>query len=363
MMTAHTYHNIYLLIVSILTMIAVHSYRNKDSFSLGINLYDGLIPTFLLCFFMVLFIGMRPMGFGDMPQYAMSYESLLGRPFNFNWDVTNKLFDNFVPLIASLGISTMGFFIICAFLYIGSSTFACIKLFPKDSIMGLLVWLGSFSTFSYGTNGIKAGMAASLFLIAIAMNDRGNKIWTIFSLLLSWGFHHSMVLPIVAFIICKLIKNPKYYLWFWLFGVIIAALHFKGFQYFFAGLSDEGGANYLLGDEETVKTSILGGFRIDFILYSVVPIVIGVIAKRKRIVCSDCYYFILNIYTFINSIWMLCMYAEFTNRIAFLSWLLYPIVLIYPFIREDWGETKYRTLSLVSVGSLCFTLFMNYIYY
>jgi hypothetical protein len=60
---------------------------------------------------------------------------------------------------------------------------------------------------------------------------------------------------------------------------------------------------------------------------------------------------------------MLCMYAEFTNRIAYLSWLMLPIVLIYPLLNEDWGSGQYKTFQWVALGHLAFTLFLNYIYY
>ena len=60
---------------------------------------------------------------------------------------------------------------------------------------------------------------------------------------------------------------------------------------------------------------------------------------------------------------MLCMYAEFTNRIAYLSWFMYPFVLIYPLVCENWGTQKYRTLSKFMLLHLGFTLFMQIIYY
>ena len=68
-------------------------------------------------------------------------------------------------------------------------------------------------------------------------------------------------------------------------------------------------------------------------------------------------------YTFTNSVWMLCMYAEYTNRIAYLSWFMYPFVLIYPLICENWGIQKYRTLLKIMMCHLGFTLFMQIIYY
>ena len=78
---------------------------------------------------------------------------------------------------------------------------------------------------------------------------------------------------------------------------------------------------------------------------------------------SNLYKNLLNLYLCLNGIWMLCMYAAFTNRIAYLSWFLYPIVLVYPFLQEDWGKGRYRTFSMVMLGHLGFTLFMSIVYY
>ena len=78
---------------------------------------------------------------------------------------------------------------------------------------------------------------------------------------------------------------------------------------------------------------------------------------------SSLYEFIYCIYTLTNSIWMLCMYASFTNRIAYLSWLLYPIVLVYPFFDKPFINNQYRKLNIVAGCHLGFTLAMVIIYY
>lgn len=118
-----------------------------------------------------------------------------------------------------------------------------------------------------------------------------------------------------------------------------------------------------MGTEEHVRTDIFGGFRIDFIIYSAAPIIVGWIAFFKKKIISRKYRFLLNLYLLANSIWLLCMYAEFTNRIAYLSWFMLPIVLIYPFLNEEWGEDQYKTFRWVALGHLGFTLFMQYIFY
>ena len=236
-------------------------------------------------------------------------------------------------------------------------------MFPNDTLAAYLVFLAAFSTFSYGTNGIKAGAAAAIFLMAIAYRD--NLKVCIPLIFVSWGFHHSMIMPVVAFALTLVYRNPKIYLAGWCLCLLLAIARITYFQELFAGiLSDSGnsGANYLndINNEWGGKT----GFRIDFVIYSAMPILVGYWAiYRKRIQLSKLYTSLINLYMVLNGTWMLCMYANFTNRIAYLSWFLYPIVLIYPFLNEDWGPMRYKTFSKVMLAHLGFTLFMKFIYY
>ena len=180
--------------------------------------------------------------------------------------------------------------------------------------------------------------------------------------LLSWGFHHSMIMVVAGFVLTLFVKNPKYYLYGWGLCFLLAAAHVTAFAQLFSGFTTEHGAEYLL--TESGVRDAQGGFRIDFILYSAMPVLVGWYAVfKKRMNLSPLYKDLLNLYVCLNGTWMLCMYASFTNRIAYLSWFLYPIVLIYPFLQEQWGKSRYKILGWVMLAHLGFTLFMNIVYY
>ena len=49
------------------------------------------------------------------------------------------------------------------------------------------------------------------------------------------------------------------------------------------------------------------------------PVLMGYMVKYKYRLEEKIYDMILNTYLVCNAVWMLCMYAEFTNRIAYLS--------------------------------------------
>ena len=363
MIPASSYRDIYLLLVTIITIVIYNQYKYQD------ELYDDELPftyksDIMLVAIMSIFIGLRPLSgryFGDMANYAEYYTALYeGVPFIFNQASENVIFDNLFAWWGSVRLGYTSFFVLFATLYFTTSYLGIRKLFPKDSLAAYLVFLAAFSTFSYSTNGIKAGVAASLF--TWAMGYRDNLKICIPLILISWGFHHSMIMPVAALVTTIFVKNTKIYFALWLFCLLMAMGHVTAFAHFFAGATTEHGANYLLteGGNEGTK----GGFRLDFIIYSAMPVLVGWYAVfKKQLEVSDMYRDLLNLYLCLNGVWMLCMYASFTNRIAYLSWFLYPIVLIYPFLQEDWEEDRYQKFSYVMLAHLGFTLFMNIIYY
>lgn len=363
MVSATIYYSVYLLIVTSLTIILSLKYAlySKSRFNESSSGY--LIPSIIVATFFCLFIGLRPLHsvFIDMNNYAATYDIISVETFEFNPDHTNVIFDNFISYMAMNGYPIQSFFVIVAFGYFGGIWFACKRLFPKDLLYAFVIYLAAFSTFTYATNGIKAGLAASVFLCAFGFKK--NFVISFLFILFSIGIHHSMVLPAYAFICAFLFRKSKYYLLFWLFALIIAVLHISYFQELFAGFADEGGASYLDVEGGDDVRLYLTGFRPDFIIYSAAPIAIGYYAIFKRGYQSKVYSLIYNTYVLTNAIWMLCMYASFTNRIAYLSWLMLPFVLVYPFFDKEFMDNQYNALNKVAWGQLIFTIFMTYIYY
>lgn len=355
-MLAEYYQELYLLIISLTTFYVIQQYTPSVLANINRQKTACLPLAYSLLLFFTLFIGFRPFhsSFVDMWNCAQIYNLLLGDTFYFNWEVTNLFFDNLLAYFACSCIPLELFFLLASIIYFGSIFWASKKLFPQDTVLAFLVYLVAFSTFTYATNGIKAGMAASVFLVAVAYSDK--PLISIPIALFTYAMHHSMTLVIVSYIAVLLVKNPKYYFYLWLFSFIVAALHITWFQHFFAGFTDEQGAGYLLSERNS-------GFRIDFIIYSAVPVVIGYFLIYKHRLRSKMYDVILSLYLMTNSVWMLCMYSDFTNRISYLSWFLYPIVLLYPFVNIYWSNRQYVYLKYVVWGHLGFTLFMTVIFY
>lgn len=362
MIPASLYQTIYLTLVTIMTLVVYNQYNSRNGLREFSPSRTDAIAGVLVLFF-IIFIGFRPLSyryFGDMGNYALYYEVFFeGATFTFEWDAENKVFDNLLAWWGSVRLGYTSFFVFIAAIYFGAAYLGLRKLFPNHRLTAYLVFLAAFSTFTYGTNGIKAGAATSLFIWALGYRD--NLKVCVPLILLSWGFHHSMIMPVAAFVVTLFFKNPKYYFAGWAFCALMAAAHVTAFAQLFAGAADESGASYLTGSG---GDGTKGGFRIDFIVYSTMPVLVGwYTVMKKRIRVSEMYLNLLNLYLCLNGIWMLCMYANFTNRIAYLSWFIYPIVLIYPFLNEQWGRDRYKKFALVMLGHLGFTLFMNILFY
>lgn len=359
---SYLYQPVYLIVVAILTSFTMNHYRSIKLYphhNIGLNKY-GLAITITIV--LVLVIGNRPTRsevFGDTVNYTSWYSMYdKGDSFVWDWNSENFIFDNFYSLFASNHIPIEFFFLFISLIYFGGIFIACKKMFPNDTTLALLVYLAAFSTFSYGTNGIKAGAAAAIFLLALAY--RKKKVIAILLLWVSLGFHHSMLAPIASFFGAYFYRNPKVYLWAWIVCLLLAAAHVTFFMSLFSGYTDEHGASYLVADNVTKDVS---GFRPDFILYSAIPIYIGYHLINKRPIISEMYNFLWCTYTMTNCVFLLCTYGSYINRIAYLSWLMYPFVLIYPFLHFQWNPNQNRYLRYTVYGHLGFTLFMSFVYY
>ena len=357
---ASFYLFIYLFLVIVVTFVERNRYADSKARIGGTDNEMGKL--LLLSVAMSLFFGLRPHSyvFVDTMNYVLGYENNEGLMFVFDPNAENFIFDNLFSFFASERLGITSFFVLIAIIYFGSVAIAMKRLFTNDACAAFVVFLAAFSTFSYGTNGVKAGAAASLFLLALSYR---NKLPICILLMIATvGMHHSMKMPVAAFAITLFLKRPKYYFYGWAFCAVMAAAHVSFFQNIFAGFADKSGADYL-GANGITENSYISGFRPDFMLYSAMPVWIGYVAKFKKNIQSKMYDTLLYTYITTNAIWMLCMYASFTNRIAYLSWCMYPIVLVYPFLKENWGANKYRMFAKVMGWHLAFTVFMEMIYY
>jgi hypothetical protein len=64
-------------------------------------------------------------------------------------------------------------------------------------------------------------------------------------------------------------------------------------------------------------------------------------------------------YVLANSFWVMVIKAAFSNRFAYLSWFLYPVVLAYAVIRLHIWEDQDKKAGLILVLHAGFTIIMH----
>ena len=70
------------------------------------------------------------------------------------------------------------------------------------------------------------------------------------------------------------------------------------------------------------------------------------------------FYILATTYILANSFWVMVIKAAFSNRFAYLSWFLYPVVLAYAVIRLHIWSDQDRKAGLILLLHAGFTLVM-----
>lgn len=277
----------------------------------------------------VLFLGTRPIDstFVDMTTYASSFRITQGTGKDFFSDWGFNLFNSFFAGFTTEEV----FFLACAAVYVVPLMFAMRRIHGPWAYAAFLAFAGGFSFYTYGVNGIRNGMSTSLLIAAFAFWDR--KLLMVLLMVAAEGMHKSALLPIVAFLVAGFYSQP------WLYGAIWAgALGMSAF-------AGESLSNVLigmtaLGDDERLASytsgagfgADKGGFRPDFVLYSIVPVIIAWVLAGPAVKKDRFYRRMVCTYLLANSFWLVVMYAAFSNRFAYLSWFMMPWIVIYPFV-------------------------------
>lgn len=338
----------FLMVVTLYTFISLQQSKFK------VPDYGHLILILIL-----IYMGMRPISghfFGDMRTYANYFaEYQAGAPVTSEKDV---LFHWFMR-ISSQVVDVHTFFLICSVLYIYPLYFACKKWFRDYWFLGFLMLAGSFSFWVYGTNGIRNGIATSVFLFAASRERKVNQyLW----MALAIGVHKSLLLPALGWFLTNYQNRPRLYFYFWLLTIPLS-LAMPGFwQSLFSNLVEDERAEYF-SDTQFAEQFSEVGFRWDFLLYSCMGVIAGWYYIFKEKVQDELYLRLFNTFLFANGFWILVIQASFSNRFAYLSWFMMAIIIAYPFLRIRFLENQGVKFGLIMFGYFLFTYIMNILVY
>lgn len=350
--------------INVATIVAIFMFINSqftpvDDFK-NIAIINFLVLLFLS--FIIIFVGLRPVSgayFGDMTTYSQYFNYYAnGGVISSEKDV---FFHSFMKFCAQI-MSMHYFFLLCSFLYVFPMYKISKNHFGPYWAYSALILIVSFSFWTYATNGIRNGLATSLFLWGIAYYDKKVIMFTLF--VFAALTHQTLLLPIAAFLLTFFYNNPKAYLTLW-FLCIPLSIGLGGFwEGFFASLGFGDGrlGGYLLGeaDPEAFKSV---GFRWDFLIYSGSAVFTGWYFIIKRKFDDKLYIQLFNTYVLANAFWILVIRANFSNRFAYLSWFMIAVIIIYPFLKQKFYTNQHKVIGLVIMAYFSFTLFMFYVYY
>lgn len=366
MIPAYLYHTIFLYTVIVLTFVALSKVKSVG-YNQIIRGQDNYALALMLSLVMAVWLGMRPISgyyFVDTVNYARQYELYALGYINESENSGEWVFEQLM-FVCSQVMDVNGFFTLVDLGYFGFTLWACRRLTPNNVMVSLLFVMGAFSFYTYGVNGIRNGLACSIVLLVFSYAN-GNRRDLIIAGLLSFlaiNIHRTTILPIgmmIASLWC--VKTFKTAYTFWILSIVISLFAGGAVTAFFAALGFDDRLSYLSSLDEDMFSRT--GFRWDFLLYSMMPIVLGYYVVIKRGIQDKTYLMLLNTYTFANAFWVMVIKANYSNRFAYLSWFMYPLVLAYPLLKLNiWGSDQGRRLNQIMLAHVGFTWFMETFYW
>ena len=352
---------------------------------------NSMAPALVFSVLLIVFIGMRPLSymFGDSANYAHGYAF---DPINavFSVDLSKEWFWRFLRDTCRVMGGTVHFwFFIIAVVYISFPLIVFRKLVGENAWMAMLFFLSAFSTYQFGVNGLRNGFACSMVILAFAIAANGNISKMLLGgvvIIFAMGSHKSVMLPLAAFLAATyVIKSPKWAIYFWIASIGVSLVAGGTMVNFFSGLGfDDRMAAYGNSMDQYADSFSSTGFRWDFLAYSAMPVwltwYVTKKAETERALYGDTveeaetnitgagriadahsmrvFNILATTYILANSFWVMVIKAAFSNRFAYLSWFLYPVVLAYAVIRLHIWPDQDRKAGLILLLHAGFTIIM-----
>ena len=282
-------------------------------------------------FFMTFCMGLYPIvDYSDKDKYLRLYMSIYNNTYwgeykDFGWFVFVKICTKVFATNYYL------FFLLISFIYtLCYYKFSMHFFGRKYSGYFILMAFGCLGFTGYGVNTIRSGIAVGFLLLSLTFEKR--IFYRVLFALLSMMFHLSMVLPIGAYLLVKSLKKDKFVYFLWLFCFMLSILNtdLTSIVEVFMTVDERVDKYINMGDEMYKK-----GYRVDFLIYSLIPIIISYYYKKKRYIKFQLFRELYLTYIVVNAFWLLVIRMAFTNRIAYLSWMIIPFIVLYPIISNQ----------------------------
>lgn len=309
----------------------------------------------------IIYIGTRPIWcYTDTQLYTTMFRLVQNGTWDSLISADGEPLWSFIEYTCIEFTTASGWLLVIATFYISFMCIAAYKWFPRHYLLAIVFLFTAFSFWPYATNGIRNGMATSIAMLGLSFFCCSKKelITGYLLLILASLTHKSCMLTIVAATIALFLRNTKLNISIWLICILLGILFQQQFKSLFAGLIDDGRVDYYLTMNVTTDTFSSIGFRWDFLIYSAIPILVGWSVTAKQKIKDKTYLFLLHTYIFSNAFWVLINSISYSNRFAYLSWFLFPIIILYPFCKFYFIKNQSIILGILLIIFIAFTYFM-----
>ena len=334
------YYFVYWFVVMLMTIMHFNTIMKYSGYDVISRSFDYQ-PILLFSVFFVLLYGLRPisgMNFGDTKNYANTYE-LLKNYGIFNTAGSDEigsewLFYSIQKFCAPI-LDVHIWFLLMMCCYIIPMYKGCKQIDKKHGALLMLFCIGAFEFYAFAVNGVRNGIACSIVFVAVATILRKKKFLAAILCFIAIGFHKSALLPAAAMFFTYFICKPKYMFIVWFAAIGISITIGDYIDMILSSLNYDERLASELQDNNADGQILEHRFRWDFLLYSSMPIILAAYTIFRRKLYDKTYLLLLGTYMYANSFWVLTIRALFSNRIAYLSWFIYPIVLAYPLLNFE----------------------------
>ncbi len=348
--------SLYFIYINIIAIIVVISSLYLITADLKNKLFGSINYSLVIFLFIFtwLMIGLMPIPWNtsaDRELYANYFIDINKEQIEISKD---KFFHSYMFAISLFG-NYKFWFILTSFVYCYNYFLFIKRTFSSPQIfIVLLMFFSSLTFFAYGINTIRAGLAASFLLLSLSYRSKSYIRYAL--MILAINIHFSMIIPALIILISTFYSKTKLFYFIWLISIPLSAVFGNFFEHIFVSFSFDTRTSYLLA--ETSLTNYKIGFRLDFILYSCIPIILGyyyIFYKRYN---NKLYLLLYNTYILTNCFWILIIRANFSDRFAYLSWFLYPIILIFPLLKRRIWDDQNKKIALIVILHGSFTYFL-----
>jgi len=346
------YKEVFFLTSMVICILFVLYYSSSQSCRLLLTKNSNL-PTLILVILCILLFGFRQID-GDAAMYTRGY--MLQESLNVEMGFRSEWFWAWISTMCiKMHLAAWQWIFLIAVGYVSVTYWACKKFLWENSFMAMAFYFCSYSFFSYGVNTLRSGFACAMLLVAFGFwIENKNKVACLILLILAFGTHRSCLLAIFAFCCAVfIIKTPKQAILVWCCSFVISLVVGQMIGNILVGLGfDERVSSYSI-TTGYVNDTYHSGFRLDFAAYSAAPIFLYWYVAIKKGIRDPKFDTLAITYILSNAIWLQFIRFAFTDRFAYLSWFMLPMVLAYASIRVPiWKDQDRKAAGILALEGL-----------